>query len=179
MKKLQLAIRYIMLIFLFVKCVSAGQPIIKSYSGMHANEELIEKAIKKFWEQNPENRVSSYDIQKVKEYFPRIFNGFTFNDSLNGDTILYVFQWSIKTKDYYRRFWYIKSSDDKIIFNIGISNCGLLTGNCELSLIDAMFLNKIENNFRNWELNSQEQKEAKELFEKDILRKLKIILRNR
>jgi len=176
MKKLEWIAIKVALLLLSVSCVSAGGTLIKSYGGMHANEENIEKAIILFWQQNPENRINSSDIQKVEKYFPKIFNGFTFKDTLNGDTSVFVFQWNIKTKDIYQKFWYLKSSDGKIIFNIEITNCNPLTGNCDICLTDAMFLDKIENNFRNWELSSQEKKQVKSLFEKDILKKIKIII---
>ncbi|WP_320052075.1 hypothetical protein [uncultured Acetobacteroides sp.] len=167
----------ITLIVSMTGCISAGDTVIKCYSRLYVNDKVMIKRLNYFWERYPENRLDSSIISKIQLIHHKMFSEFIFIDtSFNGHNQQYVFQKTTVNKDYKRDEWYIKSTDNRMIFIVDIANKGeWINGfNCDLCLVRVLFMNKINLNFRNWELSSEEKKDAKATFEKDVLDKLKM-----
>lgn len=164
---------YLLCLTLFAvttSCISAGESVLSTYTQWGNNQKEIENRLNDFCSKNPGNRVNSDDIKSIQNVFPLMFSDCLIYDSTFSNSSPYVFKKSMQISDYERERWYIKSSDGKLIFCINICNCNYI--NCDIGLLHVMFLDSIQNNFRNWQLTSVQKKEARLKFRHDILNRL-------
>ncbi|WP_320054350.1 hypothetical protein [uncultured Acetobacteroides sp.] len=169
----------IALVISTTSCISAGDTVVRCYSRLYADEKKVVKELNDFWEKYPENRVDGSTIRKIQKVYPRMFVANIFVDtSSSGCVQSYVFKSVTVNEDFKREEWYVKSADGRMVFIVDIANKGeWINGfNCDLCLMRVLFMDKVNLNFRNWELSSKEKKDARATFENDVLVKLKKVL---
>jgi hypothetical protein len=136
---------------------------------------IVRKSLYSLWDKYPENRVDEATILKIEKYFPKIFKDEVFIDTSLCSNCRSVLRSYVKLKDFERENWYIKSSNNEMVFCLTIANVGAWINGytCDLCLRYVMYLDEPEKNFKSWELSKERKRHAKEVFEKDILYKLK------
>ena len=166
----------LMVMALFINSCITGDNTLKCYSRLVSDSAIVRKAIFVFWDKHPENRLDEVTIQKIENHFPNMFNGNkTFIDSSNCYKCRSALRSYVHFGDFEREEWYVKSSNGQMVFRLEIANIGAWINGftCDLCLRYVLYLNESEKNFRNKELSKDRKKQAKKVFEEDILPKLR------
>jgi hypothetical protein len=101
-------------------CFSAGESVLKCYNETFISELQIDNLLQQLWNNNPELRVNSADIKKIKKVFPLLFDDCKFSYPINCDTCVNVFK-SKTQGEYSKSIWYLKSEDGSLIFQLSYS----------------------------------------------------------
>ena len=161
--------------------LSAGSSVIKCYSRLHASEAELDSALQQLWHKYPENRISSADLKLIRQ----AFRGSRYRvDSLDSESSQLLTERNVfkrRQKGSYthkpvRFTWGLKSANGRAIYSLSTANCGVITSNCDLCLVSALFL-PITKPGGNWELSRQERIDAEVWFEEDILVKMRQLIK--
>jgi hypothetical protein len=164
----------LLIIILVINSCVAGDNTLKCYSRLVSDSTKVRRALYTFWENYPENRVDEATIIKVEKHFPNLFKNDIFKDTNTCFSCRSILRSYVKLNEFERESWYIKSSNNELIFCLEISNVGAWINGytCDICLIDVMYLNDIESNFKNWQLIRSKKIYAKKTFKIDVLPKL-------
>lgn len=164
------------IVLLISSCIS-GDGTLRCYSRLVSDSTIVRKTLYEFWNKYPENRLDEATLLKLEKFAPNRFKGKTFIDSSKCNNCRSVLRSYVRNGDFQMEEWYIKSSNNEMVFRLGIANVGAWINGftCDLCLKYVMYLDEREEGFKNWELSKGRKKHAREVFEKDVLPKLKRI----
>jgi hypothetical protein len=171
---------YLILCLGFESCLSAGDTVLRCYSRLYVNEAETIQLLDKFWFKHPENRVDEQTVAIIEKNTPLKIEKVAFIDSTNCDTCRCIFKITNTAKDYEKTYWWIKSTDGDMVFEVVIANkYSWFNGfTSDLCVKYVLIMDKVSANFMNWQLSPEQKRKAKKTFEKDILLKLKLIKTN-
>ena len=169
-------IALIVIVQLIASCI-AGDGTLKCYSRLVSDSSVVRKTLYAFWAKHPENRLDEATMQKIEKYHPNIFKVDAFIDSSTCYNCRSALRSYVRKGDFEREEWYIKSSNNEMVFNISISNVDAWINGftCDVCLKSVLFLDAPEQNFKSWNQTKQRKKQARKTFETDVLPKLKKI----
>ncbi|MFN5919836.1 MAG: hypothetical protein ACK45I_00905 [Bacteroidota bacterium] len=172
-----LQVFYLIFCLGFGSCLSAGDTVLRCYSRLYVNEAEAIQLLDKFWLKHPENRVDERTVAIIEKNTPLKIDKVVFIDTTICDTCRSIFKLTNTFEDYEKNYWWIKSTDGVMVFEVVIGNKYSWTNRftSDLCVKSVLFTDNVSTNFMNWELTPDQKRKAKKTFEKDILLKLKLL----